>query len=488
MALPLPRGVRYAIRRNNVDIPLVPIDQLPYRLEGFPQQVDPLRCGIEGWKLVGVTQQPSVLLTQDLSTELLFSHAVSLTKPEHLPPDHDVRRNLAQRSHTFRQISPAPVPSREYLTASPNEPSSSDRSGSGFPNSMSRLAGITSDPSKKEYCTHWIRHNSCDFVQQGCRYKHEMPDREKLRELGFPDIPQWYKAKMAISAGSSNWLRPTSAKGHDNRQLSIEPSTSVPQVWRCLTTAHGHIKSSDAETPRSLSSRLNETPDQIADLIDLDDSSVKPTLVASALPIESLSSAASQDVIETITKPTGTPIETFAPSLGTAISQNADVPNLTESKIPISSRHEGSSPEGSCNSVAHQSRLMNTINDRITRNSTTMDSKILEAKKNDAIALETPERPDDKTTDSPKSPRKCTRTPSRKPVESSVAGPIRLGLGSSRHAANRVLKEAQANCKNIDCRGTPGGLELQYQTAPRQNAKPRVALPVATDKGKATVR
>ena len=37
----LPRDVSYYIVRNGVDVPLVPVDELPFRLEGVPQRLEP---------------------------------------------------------------------------------------------------------------------------------------------------------------------------------------------------------------------------------------------------------------------------------------------------------------------------------------------------------------------------------------------------------------------------------------------------------------
>ncbi|KAL8713920.1 MAG: hypothetical protein Q9220_002066 [cf. Caloplaca sp. 1 TL-2023] len=51
-------------------------------------------------------------------------------------------------------------------------------------------AGLT--PGKKVYCSHWIRHGECDFIQQGCLYKHEMPDKGTLKAIGIRNIPPWY--------------------------------------------------------------------------------------------------------------------------------------------------------------------------------------------------------------------------------------------------------------------------------------------------------
>ena len=46
---------------------------------------------------------------------------------------------------------------------------------------------------KKVYCTHWIRWGECDYTQQGCLYKHEMPDEQKLQEIGIATYPRWYR-------------------------------------------------------------------------------------------------------------------------------------------------------------------------------------------------------------------------------------------------------------------------------------------------------
>jgi hypothetical protein len=60
-------------------------------------------------------------------------------------------------------------------------------------------SGILPDPKKKEYCSYWLRTGECDFIAQGCLYKHEMPDREKLRQLGFTrGYPLWYQEKRRL--------------------------------------------------------------------------------------------------------------------------------------------------------------------------------------------------------------------------------------------------------------------------------------------------
>ena len=63
-------------------------------------------------------------------------------------------------------------------------------------------------PKKKEkvYCSFWIRRGECDYTQQGCLYKHEMPtDRETLKELGISIIPRWWREANAVRVGGSGW-------------------------------------------------------------------------------------------------------------------------------------------------------------------------------------------------------------------------------------------------------------------------------------------
>ncbi|KAJ5679640.1 hypothetical protein N7462_007884 [Penicillium macrosclerotiorum] len=72
--------------------------------------------------------------------------------------------------------------------------------------------------SKKEYCSYWIRHGECDYQQQGCLYKHEMPtDPAMLEKLGLRDIPRWYREKFNVAS----LLQPTF--GTSRTQLQLPP-------------------------------------------------------------------------------------------------------------------------------------------------------------------------------------------------------------------------------------------------------------------------
>ena len=63
-------------------------------------------------------------------------------------------------------------------------------------------SGNLPDQDKKEYCTYWIRTGECDYTQQGCLYKHEMPDRATLGKIGFRTVPRWWQERtQAVRMG-----------------------------------------------------------------------------------------------------------------------------------------------------------------------------------------------------------------------------------------------------------------------------------------------
>lgn len=51
----------------------------------------------------------------------------------------------------------------------------------------------------KIYCDKWIHDGTCAFTQQGCKFKHEMPnDKETQEKLGlFHGYPAWWKKLLA---------------------------------------------------------------------------------------------------------------------------------------------------------------------------------------------------------------------------------------------------------------------------------------------------
>ncbi|KAL8820465.1 MAG: hypothetical protein Q9223_001326 [Gallowayella weberi] len=71
------------------------------------------------------------------------------------------------------------------------------------PRTARAKAGLV--PGKKVYCSHWIRNGDCDFMQQGCLYKHEMPDNDTLKAIGIRAMPSWYIAAHPVKARERGW-------------------------------------------------------------------------------------------------------------------------------------------------------------------------------------------------------------------------------------------------------------------------------------------
>jgi hypothetical protein len=87
------------------------------------------------------------------------------------------------------QASNSPVRKSETAIKISRTPSSSPKS--------------SSEQKDKIYCSYWIRSGECDYTQQGCRYKHEMPDKATLASIGFRTVPRWWQEKVAIQLGQS---------------------------------------------------------------------------------------------------------------------------------------------------------------------------------------------------------------------------------------------------------------------------------------------
>lgn len=101
-------------------------------------------------------------------------------------------------------------------------------------------SGSLLDQSKKVYCTYWTQHGNCKFEVEGCRYKHEMPNPAKLKELGFSKCPNWYKARMAKLFGpilpDSRTLLDLSARS-PSLMPALTANPPLPQTT-CLAISH----------------------------------------------------------------------------------------------------------------------------------------------------------------------------------------------------------------------------------------------------------
>jgi hypothetical protein len=95
---------------------------------------------------------------------------------------------------------------------------------------LSRYTGNIADthvPEKKLYCSYWLRHGECDYLQQGCKYLHVMPtDVETLNRCGLRDIPRWYRNQMQQQSQRDQGLLPHAT----NSLLESGLAGSMPSI------------------------------------------------------------------------------------------------------------------------------------------------------------------------------------------------------------------------------------------------------------------
>ncbi|UPX15391.1 uncharacterized protein EKO05_0005838 [Ascochyta rabiei] len=339
----LPEGLRYYILRDNVAVPLAPIDQLPFQLQDLPRQLTPCQASDAGWKLVGKTQVRSSMLAIQ-APAAFFSQPVPPTKTTYLAPDHEVRENplfSAQELWPLRKVPSKSVVHPKQTSLPPTNLSSPARTAfvtdviepvcsrnTQRPNHCTLTPSHTQPASRmKEYCDFWMRTGECNYADftksregKGCIYKHEMPsDRNKLRELGFPHgVPRWYKEKTAIAAaGGLNWSRGTVQDSHD-RKLSEEPRAS-----RAFSPPK-FINIRNEEMSKSMTVDPQKAPVEVGDLISFDDSPAATTASSPQALTSSCSGSTSDDTEVLVFPPSKLLLQTMASTFREHVMQIPD--------------------------------------------------------------------------------------------------------------------------------------------------------------------
>lgn len=236
--MPLAAGeprLKYFITRNDgLPVALIPADELSITLDSVPRTLSPDQT--YGMHYVGAagnagptfmlshaplgTQRSSTQPPGD-STHYRF-HSADTTR-QYQAPDSVARQAFAnnataasllkrpvsasQAAISWRRSEPLAISNTSASEATQNAINAILRSEAGA-ETAERIgyhsrdttpppSGIVPDQEKKVYCTHWILHGWCGFVQQGCRYKHEMPEKSKLAEIGIKHVPTWWKEENA---------------------------------------------------------------------------------------------------------------------------------------------------------------------------------------------------------------------------------------------------------------------------------------------------
>ncbi|KAI4908372.1 hypothetical protein J4E90_008997 [Alternaria incomplexa] len=304
-------------------------------------------------------------------------------------PVSDTRTHRS--SHQLPAIVNSPEPPRPTPNATHGRPSSlTDTFASIYQKDAQRLgyrvphpSGIEPDPSKKEYCTHWIKTGECDWTAIGCKFKHEMPGIEKLRELGFVrGIPKWWKEKSAIGPRPPTWMQRRLAANEDADQDGAIPEARVfpdPSTFRTRKSEERDLLDDDVQKPRGILKRspsprpaalgqLTPPPapapqpirraSQVSDLlIDLDDIPAPPpspesscTSVvspgSSEVQISSSRSSSSPPSSPSIECKTSSPIESRIPPKASVLKKTPtqDCTNRRHSQLTWASDTEDDTP------------------------------------------------------------------------------------------------------------------------------------------------
>ncbi|XP_014557127.1 hypothetical protein COCVIDRAFT_15527 [Bipolaris victoriae FI3] len=245
---PLPGDLRFYLLRGNTMVPLIPADQLPFQLKGIPRQLTHRQMSDQGWKLFKETKDAlSMLSVQAPISNDGPSHCSPDGKPQYLAPDHNVRTESQNTntalSHPGRLSPQSPALDTYENLGTPSttgverQSSLADAVASVYHREAQRSgynnANPGPEPSKKVYCTHWIATGECRWMHTGCKYKHEMPGTEKLRELGFTrGTPRWWRERNAVSpAKPLTWMQRKVGGGASSDGLE-PPAENMPPPAR----------------------------------------------------------------------------------------------------------------------------------------------------------------------------------------------------------------------------------------------------------------
>lgn len=205
----------FVTRQNGSMVPLVALDELPstVAIQNVPRHLSP--HDIQGMTGLGThntrhkhyavdgkssTFPPETGLMDSAfaSPALPFPHIPEYTTTPPTTPDPSSVSPESSRSTSAPEPPTSPLSSGSPGPESYNKDRIAQLKGEG--GTYRRLDNIPAAPRRiKEYCSYWLRHGECDYAQQGCLYKHEMPlEPEVLEKLGLRDIPRWYREKHGL--------------------------------------------------------------------------------------------------------------------------------------------------------------------------------------------------------------------------------------------------------------------------------------------------
>ncbi|KAH6649807.1 hypothetical protein F5144DRAFT_607889 [Chaetomium tenue] len=209
------------IRPNGTRTRLVPVDMLPYQLQGIPPQETgnewlvslpvPAGVGSDGRSTNNQVLRAFASPSGNSGGDTIQSHIdrILATPSEPQPPSpgyhhhHQHNNNTTHLGHTSSNS----AQSSQSQTQTSLTPTSQDPNNHPSPShttTTTNTSPTTPVPTPinnkriKVYCDKWVHEGVCAFTQQGCKYKHEMPaDKATQHQLGlFLGYPVWWKRRQ----------------------------------------------------------------------------------------------------------------------------------------------------------------------------------------------------------------------------------------------------------------------------------------------------
>ena len=223
----------FIARDNGMCVPLIPADQLPYgiRLKGIPAQV--FRNQIQDQDMID-----KGILSSDGSRFVLEDDSIT-TRPTSVrtPPPSSIPSPTSEEGEIKQDQTPPVTQQPDRSRKTPQGPS-----------------------GQKIYCSKWIERGECSFTQQGCMYKHVIPDLATLNEIGFREVPKWWregrrKPSLRKNTPSSTgpWKKPTRLPSPANQQRgsTLMASRQVPNQQPPQKESENLIDLDFDESPQS---------------------------------------------------------------------------------------------------------------------------------------------------------------------------------------------------------------------------------------------
>ncbi|KAK1142590.1 hypothetical protein N8T08_007566 [Aspergillus melleus] len=243
----------FCTRPNGTLTPLIALDELPphVSIRGAPRTLSPNET--QGMTSLG-TVSPRAQSYIVEGVPQVPTRAASANANGHRSRDFDMQAALA-RLASDETIPPTQRLAVNNMLQQGTPPSWSASSNWLVPGGSGGSGGGGSRQSnpltKKEFCSYWIRHGECDYQQQGCLYKHEMPrDLPTLEKLGLRDIPRWFREKYNIpSLVPSGHGHPRAQGGHGHHWKEDLPDRAGTKTIQYLPSVdpNGTVDNSDAE-------------------------------------------------------------------------------------------------------------------------------------------------------------------------------------------------------------------------------------------------